>query len=117
MEPASPRRAPVLSGQLAGAGAEPLAGNHNDAVPEEDAAEMGARLESVRKLEREVAALEQMLLAESRLNRKVEIRRILKSEQATLAALLSPSPDEARPPVRCRAGRTKGPRTRWRNRA
>ena len=117
MEPASPRRAPVLSGQLAGAGAEPLAGNHNDAVPEEDAAEMGARLESVRKLEHEVAALEQMPRAEQWPHRKVKIRRILKPEQAALAALLGPSPDEARPPVRCRAGRTEGPRTRWRNRA
>lgn len=62
------------------------------ARPGEDAAEMTARLESVRKLEREVAALEQKLRAEPQLNRKVEIRRTLKSKQAALAALVSPSP-------------------------
>lgn len=62
------------------------------ARPGEDAAEMAARLESVRKLEREVAALEQKLRAEPQLNRKVEIRRTLKSKQAALAALTSPSP-------------------------
>lgn len=62
------------------------------ARPGEDAAEMTARLESVRKLERQVAALEQKLRAEPQLNRKVEIRRTLKSKQAALAALISPSP-------------------------
>ena len=62
------------------------------ARPGEDAAEMTARLESVRKLEREVAALEQKLRAEPQLNRKVEIRRTLKSKQAALAALIGPSP-------------------------
>jgi hypothetical protein len=62
------------------------------ARPGEDAAEMAARLESVRKLEREVAALERRLRAEPQLNRKVEIRRILKTKQAALAALMSPPP-------------------------
>jgi len=62
------------------------------ARPGEDATEIAARLESVRKLEREVAALERKLRAEPQLNRKVEIRRILKSKQAALAALISPSP-------------------------
>jgi Domain of unknown function (DUF4391) len=60
--------------------------------PGEEAAEMAARLESVRKLEREVAALEQRLRAEPQFNRKVEIRRTLKSKQAALTALVSPSP-------------------------
>jgi hypothetical protein len=39
-----------------------------------------------------VAALEQRLRAEPQLNRKIEIRRILKTKQAALAALTSPSP-------------------------
>lgn len=65
------------------------------ARPGEDAAEMAARLESVRKLEREVAALERRLRAEPQLNRKVEIRRTLKTKQAALAALISPSPGPA----------------------
>ena len=62
------------------------------ARPGEDATEIAARLESVRKLEREVAALERKLRAEPQLNRKVEIRRTLKTKQAALAALTSPSP-------------------------
>jgi hypothetical protein len=62
------------------------------ARPGEDAGEIAARLESVRKLEREVAVLEQKLRAEPQLNRKVEIRRALKTKQAALAALTSPSP-------------------------
>jgi Domain of unknown function (DUF4391) len=62
------------------------------ARPGEDATELAARLESVRKLEREVATLEQKLRAEPQLNRKVEIRRALKTKQAALAALTSPSP-------------------------
>jgi Domain of unknown function (DUF4391) len=61
------------------------------ARPGEDATEIAARLESVRKLEREVAALERKLRAEPQLNRKVEIRRTLKTKQAALAALTSPS--------------------------
>ena len=62
------------------------------ARPGEDATEIAARLESIRKLEREVAALERKLRAEPQLNRKVEIRRILKTKQAALAGLTSPSP-------------------------
>lgn len=62
------------------------------ARPGEDATETAARLESIRKLEREVAALERKLRSEPQLNRKVEIRRTLKSKQAALAALMSPSP-------------------------
>jgi hypothetical protein len=62
------------------------------ARPGEDASVLAARLESVRKLEREVAALEQKLRVEPQLNRKVEIRRTLRTKQAALAALTSPSP-------------------------
>lgn len=62
------------------------------ARPGEAATGIAARLESVRKLEREVAALERKLRAEPQLNRKVEIRRTLKTKQAALAALMSPSP-------------------------
>jgi hypothetical protein len=62
------------------------------ARPGEHATELAARLESVRKLEREIAALEQKLRAEPQLNRKVEIRRALKTKQAALAALISPVP-------------------------
>jgi hypothetical protein len=61
------------------------------ARPGEDATEIAARLESIRKLEREVAALERKLRAEPQLNRKVEIRRTLKTKQAALAALTNPS--------------------------
>jgi hypothetical protein len=61
------------------------------ARPGEDATEIAARLESIRKLEREVAALERKLRAEPQLNRKVEIRRTLKTKQAALTALTSPS--------------------------
>jgi hypothetical protein len=62
------------------------------ARPGEDATEIAARLESIRKLEREVAALERKLRSEPQLNRKVEIRRALKGKQVALAALISPSP-------------------------
>jgi hypothetical protein len=62
------------------------------AWPGEDATEIASRLESIRKLEREVAALERKLRSEPQLNRKVEIRRTLKSKQAALAALIRPSP-------------------------
>jgi Domain of unknown function (DUF4391) len=61
------------------------------ARPGEDATEIAARLESIRKLEREIAALERKLRSEPQLNRKVEIRRTLKNKQAALAALISPS--------------------------
>ena len=50
------------------------------ARPGEEATEIAARLESVRKLEREVAALERKIRTEPQLNRKVEIRRTLKTQ-------------------------------------
>lgn len=43
-----------------------------------------ARLEAVRKLEREISTLERKLRTEPQLNRKVELRRDLKTKQAEL---------------------------------
>lgn len=52
--------------------------------PGEELSEVSARLEAVRKLEREIASLERKLRTEPQLNRKVELRRTLKSKQAEL---------------------------------
>lgn len=52
--------------------------------PGEDLSEVAARLEAVGKLEREVAALERKIRSEPQLNRKIELRRTLKSKQAEL---------------------------------
>ncbi|WP_458041501.1 MULTISPECIES: DUF4391 domain-containing protein [Bacteria] len=46
------------------------------------------RMERAKKLEREIAALERKLRTEPQLNRKVELRRVLKDRQAALAALV-----------------------------
>lgn len=54
----------------------------------EGLSEVAARLESVRKLEREIAALERRLSNEPQLNRKIELRRELKDRQAMLANLV-----------------------------
>ncbi|WP_010542388.1 DUF4391 domain-containing protein [Dietzia alimentaria] len=48
-----------------------------------------ARLSTVRKLEREIAALERRLRNEPQLNRKVALRRSLRARQADLAGLTS----------------------------
>jgi hypothetical protein len=61
------------------------------ARPGEELSEAAARLETVRKLEREVAALEQKIRTEPQLNRKVELRRMLRMKQATLADLTNPT--------------------------
>jgi hypothetical protein len=45
------------------------------------------RLAAVSRLEREIAALERKLRAEPQLNRKVELRRTLLTQQASLADL------------------------------
>jgi hypothetical protein len=58
------------------------------ARPGEDVSEVAARLETVRKLEREVAALERKLRAEPQFNRKVELRRALKAKQLELTVLV-----------------------------
>lgn len=54
------------------------------ARPGEEISDVAARLEAVRKLEREVASLERKLRTEPQLNRKIEIRRALKTKQAEL---------------------------------
>lgn len=54
------------------------------ARPGEELSDVAARLQAVRKLEREVATLERKLRAEPQLNRKVELRRALKTKQAEL---------------------------------
>ena len=62
------------------------------ARPGEEVAGVAAMLEMVRKLEREVAALERKIRTEPQLNRKVELRRVLKTKQAMLTDLTSPAP-------------------------
>ncbi|MDO8363229.1 MAG: DUF4391 domain-containing protein [Actinomycetota bacterium] len=58
----------------------------------EDVGAIAERVEVARKLEREIAALERKLRNEPQLNRKVELRRILITKQATLAGLTSRTP-------------------------
>lgn len=55
----------------------------------EDVAAIAERVEAARKLEREIAALERKLRNEPQLNRKVELRRTMKTKQAALAGLTS----------------------------
>lgn len=55
----------------------------------ENVSDVVARLTTVRALEREIAALERKLRNEPQLNRKVELRRSLKTKQATLVDLTS----------------------------
>ena len=54
------------------------------ARPGEEMSDVADRLAAVRKLEREVAALERKLRTEPQLNRKVELRRTLKTKQHEL---------------------------------
>ncbi|MGW8535770.1 DUF4391 domain-containing protein [Rhodococcus qingshengii] len=54
------------------------------ALPGEEMSEVAARLQSVRKLEREIAVLERKLRTEPQLNRMIELRRTLKKKQAEL---------------------------------
>ena len=54
--------------------------------------DVAARLEAVRKLEREVAALERKLRTEPQLNRKVELRRALKNEASDARRTDEPDP-------------------------
>lgn len=65
------------------------------AHPGEELSGVAARLETVRKLEREIAALERKIRNEPQLNRKVELRRALRTKQATLADLTSQTPSLA----------------------
>lgn len=50
----------------------------------EELSKAAARLDTVRKLERDIAAVQRKLRTEPQLNRKVELRRILKAKQAEL---------------------------------
>ncbi len=52
--------------------------------PGEEMSEVADRLAAVRKLEREIAALERKLRTEPQLNRKIELRRSLKTRQQEL---------------------------------
>lgn len=52
--------------------------------PGEEVSDVAARLQAVRKLERDVASLERKLRTEPQLNRKVELRRALKTKQSEL---------------------------------
>lgn len=54
------------------------------ARPGEEVFDLAARLEAERKLQREVASLERKLRTEPQLNRRVELRRALKTKQAEL---------------------------------
>lgn len=58
----------------------------------ENVSDVVARLTTVRALEREIDALERKLRNEPQLNRKIELRRSLKTKQATLVQLASPTP-------------------------
>lgn len=55
----------------------------------ENVSDVVGRLTTVRSLEREIAALERKLRNELQLNRKVELRRTLKTKQAVLVDLMS----------------------------
>jgi len=61
----------------------------------EDVSDVVSRLTSVRVLEREISALERKLRNEPQLNRKVELRRRLKTRQAMLVELTSPTDSPA----------------------
>jgi hypothetical protein len=52
--------------------------------PGEEVSDIAARLAAVHKLEREVASLQRKLRTEPQLNRRVELRRALKTKQAEL---------------------------------
>ena len=58
----------------------------------EDVAAIADRVEAARKLAREIAVLERNLRNEPQLNRKVELRRALKTKKATLAGLTKKTP-------------------------
>ena len=57
--------------------------------PGEEMSEVADRLAAARKLEREIAALGRKLRTEPQLNRKVELRRTLKTKQHELTLLVS----------------------------
>lgn len=59
------------------------------ARPGEELSEVAARLEAARQLEREIGTLERKIRNEAQLNRKVDLRRSLKTKQRSLADLTS----------------------------
>jgi hypothetical protein len=59
------------------------------ARPGEALSEVAARLEAVRQVEREIGNLERKIRNEPQLNRKVELRRALKTRKRSLADLVS----------------------------
>ncbi|MBA2725903.1 MAG: DUF4391 domain-containing protein [Actinobacteria bacterium] len=61
----------------------------------ENVSDVVGRLTTVRSLERQIAALERKLRNEPQLNRKIELRRTLKTKQAMLVELTSPAPSPA----------------------
>lgn len=58
----------------------------------ENVSDVVGRLTTVRSLEREIAALDLKLRTEPQLNRKLELRRTLKTKQAMLVDLTGPNP-------------------------
>lgn len=60
-------------------------------LPGERLSDVADRLTTISRLEREVSTLERKLGREPQLNRKVELRRTLKSHQATLVDLKNPT--------------------------
>jgi hypothetical protein len=77
------------------------------ARPGEELWEVAARLVTAQKLKRELATLERKIRIEPQLNRKVELRRALKTKQAMLADLTEPDPEH-------KVGHEEL-RNRWRN--
>ncbi|GAA1799926.1 DUF4391 domain-containing protein [Nostocoides veronense] len=59
----------------------------------EPVAEIAARLAAISRVERDISALTRKLRAEPQLNRKIELRRTLKTQQDALADLTNPAPD------------------------
>ena len=62
------------------------------ARPGEELSEVTARLDAARQLEREIGTLVRKIRNEPQLNRKVELRRALKTKQGSLADLTSQTP-------------------------
>lgn len=58
----------------------------------ETVSEVTDRIEQVRKLHREITAVEKWLRNEPQFNRRVELRRQLRDRTAALAALTNPAP-------------------------
>lgn len=54
--------------------------------PGEEVSDVAARLDTVRRLQREIASLERKIRTDPQLNRKFELRRALKTKQAELSA-------------------------------